>query len=140
MTTFLSDVEIGPRHDHPVKSGVVHIPSTSSELPRLHFWSSDLSAFAANTLSFQQLGYGDITTTIFENRDIWTSKYGTVAPLRPQTSTTQQTCHLLLPLSLPRNSSHRVLGQRGGFQFHPAACFVLRTDGQLSHSYLSYLW
>eukprot|EP00585_Thalassiosira_rotula_P023870 CAMPEP_0196253346 /NCGR_PEP_ID=MMETSP0913-20130531/51611_1 /TAXON_ID=49265 /ORGANISM="Thalassiosira rotula, Strain GSO102" /LENGTH=84 /DNA_ID=CAMNT_0041540279 /DNA_START=17 /DNA_END=267 /DNA_ORIENTATION=+ len=83
MQPFESDVEIRPGHDTPVKSGVVHLRSTSLARPPLNIWSSDLSTVAANAVPFTSQGYDVIETTRFSNKDLWAKKYGPIAPLTP---------------------------------------------------------
>ena len=83
MLIFESDIADLPGQASPVKSGVVHLSSTSPTLPCLHFWSSDLAKVVANAVPFKNKGYNTICTTIFTDRDLWMTKYSVIALLSP---------------------------------------------------------
>mmetsp|Transcript_20704 Transcript_20704/g.44933 ORF Transcript_20704/g.44933 Transcript_20704/m.44933 type:complete len:113 (-) Transcript_20704:44-382(-) len=72
-----------PLADYLVPSGVVHISSSSINLPTLHFWVSNQLNVAACLVLFQQWGYNQHTTTIFKIFNLWTARYDDVAPLLP---------------------------------------------------------
>ena len=62
-------------------TAVLHAGTTDASKPSAHYWVEDVSVLEDAKKHFRLLGYDDIAHTVFASRNMWTTKYGSVAPL-----------------------------------------------------------